>query len=246
MSTRTAAAVHLPMPFVRHYLKRDDNVLPTVVAIATSPIVLQTESCWRQTASTVSAAFIFNIQKEMLEIMPRRTACTRKAVRAAMQFLCDVWLADVATDYAGKCVLIAAALTIIERSLLPERPVFFVTAGRPRRRKTTTLTMLFDGRNWLAAGGVGMVLERGGAPQGAAQLLSCTACRYILWDNIAQGIAAQLPAHREESARRGYYADRKLGVSEMVLTAASAIHFFTGNNIGPKGDLAIARAACPS
>ena len=35
-----------------------------------------------------------------------------------------------------------------------------------------------------------------------------------------------------------YYSDRKLGVSEMIATAASTIHFFTGNNIAPRGDLA--------
>ena len=34
------------------------------------------------------------------------------------------------------------------------------------------------------------------------------------------------------------YTDRKLGVSETVATSASTIHHFTGNNIGPKGDLA--------
>jgi hypothetical protein len=34
------------------------------------------------------------------------------------------------------------------------------------------------------------------------------------------------------------YTDRRLGVSESVLTAAGAIQLFTGNNIGPKGDLA--------
>lgn len=28
-------SVHLPMPFVRHYMQRFDGVLPTVVAIAT-------------------------------------------------------------------------------------------------------------------------------------------------------------------------------------------------------------------
>ena len=33
------------------------------------------------------------------------------------------------------------------------------------------------------------------------------------------------------------YSDRKLGVSETIASAAS-IHFFTGNNIGPRGDLA--------
>ena len=59
-----------------------------------------------------------------------------------MTFLTDEWLVDVATDYAGKAVIIAAALTLIERSLLAERPCFFVTAGRRGGGKTTTITML--------------------------------------------------------------------------------------------------------
>ena len=33
-------SVHLPLQFVRHYINRDDGVLPTVVAIATLPVVL--------------------------------------------------------------------------------------------------------------------------------------------------------------------------------------------------------------
>ena len=33
-------SVHLPTPFVRHFMRRDDDVLPTAVAIATAPIVL--------------------------------------------------------------------------------------------------------------------------------------------------------------------------------------------------------------
>jgi hypothetical protein len=34
------------------------------------------------------------------------------------------------------------------------------------------------------------------------------------------------------------YSDRKLGVSETIATSAATIHFFTGNNIAPRGDLA--------
>jgi len=60
---------------------------------------------------------------------------------------------------------------------------------------------------------------------------------YILWDNIPRGVQIACP-HIEKSCTSAYYADRKLGVSEMVATAASTIHFFTGNNIGPCGDLA--------
>jgi len=32
-------SVHCPMPFVRHYLRRDDDALPQIVAVATLPIV---------------------------------------------------------------------------------------------------------------------------------------------------------------------------------------------------------------
>ena len=60
---------------------------------------------------------------------------------------------------------------------------------------------------------------------------------YILWDNIARGTQISCP-HIEKSCTAAYYSDRKLGVSETVCTAASTIHFFTGNNIGAKGDLA--------
>jgi hypothetical protein len=44
--------------------------------------------------------------------------------------------------------------------------------------------------------------------------------------------------HVEKSCTSEFYADRKLGVSETVRTAAAAVHIFTGNNVGPKGDLA--------
>jgi hypothetical protein len=70
-------------------------------------------------------------------------------------------------------------------------------------------------------------------------LLSYFLCgvSYILWDNIPRGSQISCP-HIEKSCTAAYYSDRRLGVSEMVATAASTIHFFTGNNVGPCGDLA--------
>jgi hypothetical protein len=59
---------------------------------------------------------------------------------------------------------------------------------------------------------------------------------YIIWDNIPRGTQISCP-HIEKSCTAAYYSDRRLGVSEMVATAASTIHFFTGNNIAPRGDL---------
>jgi hypothetical protein len=229
-------SVHLPMAFVRHYVNRDDGVLPTVVAIATLPIVLGDGSLLAPDGLDRDRGIIFEIQKELRALLPRRQDCTAEAIRKAMKFLCDDWLCDVATDYAGKCSLIAAALTLIERSLLPDRPAFFVTAGRRGGGKTTTLVMLIMAVTgiWPAAAAWSTNEEE---RRKALMSYFLYGVSYILWDNIPRGSQISCP-HIEKSCTSAYYADRKLGVSEMVATAASAIHFFTGNNIGPYGDLA--------
>lgn len=124
-------SVHLPTPFVRHFMRRHDGALPTVVAIATAPIVLADGGLLAPDGLDRDRGIIFVVQEELRMAIPQREGCTRDAVKAAMGFLCDEWLVDVATtDYAGKCTIIAAALTLIERSLLADRPCFFVTAGR--------------------------------------------------------------------------------------------------------------------
>ena len=230
-------SVHLPMPFVRHYLKRSDGALPTVVAIATLPIVLADGGLLAPEGLDRLRGIIFIIPKEVREILPKPEDVNSDDVKKAMNYLTDEWLCDVATtDYAGKCVIVAAALTVIERSLLPTRPAFFVTAGRRGSGKTTALTMLIMAVTglWPAAAAWSTNEE-----ERRKALLSYFLCGvpYILWDNIARGTKISCP-HIEESCTSSYYADRKLGVSEMVATAASTIHFFTGNNIGPRGDLA--------
>jgi hypothetical protein len=60
---------------------------------------------------------------------------------------------------------------------------------------------------------------------------------FILWDNLVRGAQISCP-HIERSCTTREYTDRRLGVSEVVRTSAATIHAFTGNNIGPKGDLA--------
>ena len=56
-----------------------------------------------------------------------------------------------------QCTIIAAALTLIERSLLPDRPCFFVTAGRRGGGKTTTTHNADHGGHGFAAGSGGLV-----------------------------------------------------------------------------------------
>jgi hypothetical protein len=229
-------SVHLPTKFVRHYVQRHDDALPTVVAIATAPIVLADGALLMPDGLDRLRGIIFIIQDELRAIIPAVEDCTQERVQAAMNFLCDEWLCDVATDYVGKATIVATALTLIERSLLPDRPAFFVTAGRRGSGKTTTLTMLIMAITglWPAAAAWSTNED-----ERRKALLSyfLYGVSYILWDNIARGTQITCP-HIEKSCTSAYYADRKLGVSEMVATAASTIHFFTGNNIEPRGDLA--------
>src|SRR5262245_1309186 len=229
-------SVHLPTPFVRHFTRRHDGVLPTVVAIATAPIVLADGVLLAPEGLDPERGIQFIIQDELRAVIPQGQDCTPERAKSAMEFLCDEWLVDIATDYVGKATIIAAALTLIERSLLPDRPCFFVTAGRRGGGKTTTLTMLIMAVTglWPAAAAWSTNEEE---RRKALMSYFLYGVPYILWDNIARGTQISCP-HIEKSCTSAYYSDRKLGVSEMVCTSASTIHFFTGNNVGARGDLA--------
>jgi hypothetical protein len=137
-------SVHLPMQFVRHFMRRHDGALPTITAYATIPIVLADGNLLAPEGLDRERGIQFLIQDELRAAIPQGQDCTPERVKAAMEFLCDEWLVDVATDCVGKATTIAAALTLIERSLLPDRPCFFITAGRLGNGKTTTIIMLIS------------------------------------------------------------------------------------------------------
>jgi hypothetical protein len=230
-------SVHLPMQFVRHFMKRHDGVLPTIVAVATLPVVLADgHILGSEKGFDRPRGIMFETQSEVTAVIPKREDCGDEAVANAMRFLTDEWLTDVLTDYAGKCTIIAAGLTIIERNLLNQRPAFFVTAGRRGGGKTTLIEMMINGVLGLAPAASAWSTNE---DERRKALLSyfMYGCAYILWDNIPRGTQISCP-HIEKSCTASYYADRKLGVTEMAATAASTIHFFTGNNIGPRGDMA--------
>ena len=234
--TEDGQSVHLPTAFVKHYHTRSDDVLPVVSAIATLPIVLSDGTLLAKRGLDRERGIVFRVPKHLMGFIPEQKACTTEAVAEAMRFLTDDWLCDISTTYAGKCVLIAAALTVIERSVLNERPAFFVTAGRRGGGKTTALMMLL-----MAITGV--------RPSAAAwspneeerrkSLLSylLEGLPAIIWDNIPRGLSLGCP-HIEKSCTSASYSDRRLGATEMVTVSCSVVHMFTGNNIAPRGDLA--------
>ncbi len=98
----------------------------------------------------------------------------------------------MATDFAGKCVLIAFALTILERVLLPERPAFFVTAGKRGGGKTTALTMVIlavTGKKPAAAAWSSSEEER----RKAILAYLSEGLPAMVWDNIPLGTHDLLP-----------------------------------------------------
>jgi hypothetical protein len=224
--------MHLQMPFVQHYQRRHESPLPIVSTIAVAPIVLADGAIMAPVGLDRNNGIIFEIQNEVRAILPRREDCSEHAVTAAMKFLCEEWLCDVSADLIGKATIISAALTVIERTLLPDRPAFFITAGRRGGGKTTTIAMLI-----MAVMGVRPAASSWSNNEEERRKAFLFGASYILWDNVERGAQISCP-HIERSCTTAFYSDRKLGVSEIVATAASVIHFFTGNNISPRGDLA--------
>src|SRR5262249_43345284 len=139
------------------------------------------------------------------------------------------------TGFAGKCTAVAAALSIIERSVLPDRPVFFVTAGRRGTGKTTLLHMLTMAVLGIRAPAAAWSTNEEERRKALFSYLM-QGLPFVIWDNVARGSQISCP-HVEKACSSAFYTDRKLGVSEAIACAAATIMLFTGNNIGPKGDL---------
>lgn len=228
--------VHLGGAFVKHYLVRHDHVLPTVTAVATLPMVLPNGTILTGRGLDRETGIAFRVPDELQTLLPTAADCTGIAVAGAMRFLTDDWLRDVATDYPGKCVLVAMALTIIERLLLPERPAFFITAGQRGGGKTTTANMIAAaviGRRASAAAWSPSDEER----RKALLAYLGEGVPFIVWDNIPRGTAISCPSI-EKALTAETYSDRVLGVSETRTVPATTVQTFTGNNVTPRGDLA--------
>jgi hypothetical protein len=229
-------AVAPPAKILIHYLKYRRSKLPRIHAALTMPLVLPDGTLLARNGLDRQRRAVFRIDQELLPFIPEAKDCTGAAVEEAFEFLANEWLCDVATNLEGRCVLIALALTIIERVLLPGRPLFFVTAGLRGGGKTTALMMIalaVIGIKAAAAAWAGDPNERKKALFG--YLLE--AIPFLIWDNIPRGTMIACP-HLERASTSETYSDRVLGETKTLVAPAYTIHGFTGNNIGPKSDQA--------
>lgn len=228
-------SVHLAGPFVRHYHRRSDKVLPTVQAVATLPMVLPNGEVLTGRGLDRKHATVFRVSAELDRVMPRADECDDRAVAEAMRFLADDWLADVATDYAGKCIAIALVGTLIERLLLDCRPAFFISAGQRGSGKTTLASM-------CAMAALGTPAAASAWSQNAEEMrknlfsLLLEGAPLVAWDNLPRGLQVS-DASLEKALTATEFADRVLGVSQRATAPAFTVHCITGNNVGARGDM---------
>jgi hypothetical protein len=230
-------SVRLPVAFVRAYHKqRIGSPLPLVHSVATMPVILPDGTLLSGHYLDRSKHILFRVPETLEEVLPRPQDCTLDAVAAAIAFLTDEWLVDVPADYGGKLKLIALAITILQRSVLPERPCFFVTAGQRGNGKSTAVTIVTVatlGQRVSAAAWSHSADER----RKALLAYFGEGVPLICWDNIERGATITCPSI-EKALTAETYTDRVLGVTESRTVPAMSIMCFTGNNIGPRGDMA--------
>lgn len=229
-------SVALPGVFVDHFAAYRDSQLPRVGAIVTAPLVMPDGSLLAPLGLDRARNLVFRVEPRWMEMMPAPEHRTSDGAAVALDYLARRWLCDVATDFQGKCVLIAMALTILERVLLPERPAFFVTAGKRGGGKTTAIGMVIlavTGKKPPAAAWSPSEEER----RKAILAYLAEGLAAVVWDNIPLGSTISCPTI-EKVLTAESYSDRVLGQSVNITVPALTVLAFTGNNVGPKGDLA--------
>jgi len=228
--------VALPPTFVDHFIAYRDSRLPRVGAIVTAPLMMPDGTLLAPPGLDRDRKLVFRIEPRLMEMLPSPERCTKQETAKALDFLVSQWLCDVAADFSGKCILIALALTILERVLLPERPAFFVTAGKRGGGKTTAIMMVIlavTGKKPPAAAWSPSEEER----RKAMLAYLTEGLSALVWDNIPLGTMISCPTI-EKVLTAESYSDRVLGQSTNITVPAFTVMAFTGNNIGPKGDLA--------
>ena len=210
------------------------SFLPVARAINTAPLISRSGAVIDGAGLDRKTGLVHRIDPLLRACLPER-APTEQDVRDALTFLLREWLVDVALDDVGKCQAIMLAMTLIERALLTERPAFFVVAAQRGGGKTTLVNMITLaalGRRAAAAAWSDTREERKKAL--FSYLRQGVAC--LAWDNIPRGATITCP-HIEAALTAAEISDRVLGVSSVETVPSTTVQIFTGNAIGPRGDM---------
>ena len=242
MATPRSCAVCLNSRFLAEAVnfRPGGSKISTVLGVQTMPLILRRGNGSFHIAAdngfNPDLGLYFRVDAALKAALPDPSRVTREDAIRAYKFLADDWLCDVDTDADGKAVIVAIALSIIERQLFLTRPGFFITAPLAGSGKTTALSMVSMavlGRYAAATGWSSSEEER----QKALFSYLVGGVPLIVWDNIKKGTNVASEAV-DRALTSPDYQLRILGKSKGAKASASAIQCWTGNAIVPSGDLA--------
>lgn len=217
-------------------LPRHRAKVPTCRGVQTLPIVSSGRVIHTGRDFDPKLGLMFMVDPVLMSVLPKPDMCDLEAAQQAYDWLCGEWLYDVATDAAGKAVLIAQALTIIERHILPERPVFNLKSGKRAAGKSTALNMIGVATLGNRVMATAWDNNRDESRKTLHSLL-LAGTPYVVFDNIPRGMKIASPM-LEAAATSEMLSSRILGVSEMGDAPSTTIFAFNGNGITISGDLA--------
>ena len=225
----------LPNSHIDALMQLSPSLLPVARAINTAPLISKSGALIEGAGLDRKTGLVHRIDPLLRACLPERTP-SEQDVRDALTFLLHDWLIDVALDDVGKCQAIMLAMTLIQRTLLTERPAFFVVAPQRGGGKTTLvimITLAALGRRAAAAAWSNTSEERKKAL--FSYLRQGVAC--LAWDNIPRGTTITC-SHIEAALTAAEISDRVLGVSRVETVPSTTVQIFTGNAIAPRGDMA--------
>jgi hypothetical protein len=210
-----------------------ESKMPAVAAVLNLPVVGPDLELIAGDGLLREHALIMRCPQDIVDALPTRRTSVREA-QAAFNWLCEHWLVDVATDVKGKAAAISAALTMIQRARLPQRPAFLADAGLRGGGKTTLIRMLA-----VAADDFDPPTQRWSGDAEERKKMFFAAARegisVMLIDNIPNG-ATWSDATLDMVVTTGVLTDRVLGESRTETLPWNAVVCGTGNNISVQGD----------
>src|SRR5262249_21299519 len=163
-------SVQCPTRFVNHYRGWNGGTLPKLVAISTLPLVLGNGEILAPRELDRLRGIAFIIDEKLRKHLPRERVRDDTKVAEALRFLVNDWMTDVKCSFTDKCNAITLALSIIERSLLADRAIAFITSPTPHSGNTPSAKVAPRRRYRDRCRGIRLVAARRGAPQSLAGL----------------------------------------------------------------------------
>jgi hypothetical protein len=231
----TRIPVALPKMFVEAYHAYRYSKLPRVGMVMTMPIVLPNGELLAMNGLDKKRRIVFRIEPGMVKLLPKAVP-DDQAIKAAIRFLVDEWLCDVLMSFADKCIIITKALSILERAILPERPMYAVSAPLRGGGKTTLFNMIAMAILGAPAAATEWSNDEAERAKAIFSLLR-QGVPFILFDNIPRGTVISCPTIEKISTSMEY-TNRVLRESRVETVSCASIFGFTGNNIAMKGDSA--------